>query len=149
MTKLKAFIKKVAGANGPAQILSYSFWGVLIAGMLWDFCNSCLPQPLLVVWSAASLVILASAIWCSKKTTMYALWIDMILSAVVLSIVAFHEPHITKIVYTVQDSGEFSKSHVSEVFTIIALVWTTLHGAYLANLLQRQILEAEMFNDRH
>ena len=141
MDALKSFIAKVANANGPAQIVSYSFWGVLIAGMLWDFCLGCLPQPLLALWGVVSVAVLLTSIWCPKKVTQSLLWADMVISAVVLSIIAMHDPHVTKVMYAVTDSGEFVKHEVSDAFTVIAVAWMTLHGAYLANLLQRQELE--------
>ena len=34
---LKGTVNSVVSANGPAQMLTYSFWGMLIAGMMYDY----------------------------------------------------------------------------------------------------------------
>lgn len=148
MSKLATFTSKVFNANGPAQIVSYSFWGVLLAGMLEDFCAKCLPNTILVPWGALSVLVLVSTIWWTPTITKNLIITDMALTAVVFAIVTTHDPHITKIMYTVQESGEFVKEYVSEIFTSTALGWMFLHSAYLANLIQRQLLERErMRND--
>ena len=150
MTKLQSFIAKVASANGPAQIVSYSFWGVLVAGMLWDYCDGCLPNALLALWGGVSALVLVSCIWFTRKATMAFLVADMVLSAIVLSIYALHEPHyVSTMVYNVKADGTFIKLEhtVTEWFTAIMLVWMTAHSAYLANLLQRQELESRRFHN--
>ena len=75
---------------------------------------------------------------------------DMVLSAIVLSIYALHEPHyVSTMVYNVKADGTFIKLEhtVTEWFTAIMLVWMTAHSAYLANLLQRQELESRRFHN--
>ena len=67
MEKLTQFIEKVRSANGPAQIVGYSLWGVILAGMLWDFDPTQLHQELLGLWGAVSLAVLLAAIWGSKR----------------------------------------------------------------------------------
>lgn len=150
MQKLSAFVGRCLNANGPAQIVSYSFWGVLVSGMMWDFCNDHLPNVLLAVWGLVSFGILPVAIWCSKTILKNLLLVDMFLSAIVLSIFTMHDPHyVSQMVYNVKASGEYVKlDHtISEWFNAAALVWMTLHSAYLADLLRRQILEMERFRN--
>lgn len=146
MSKLKAFSNSILNANGPAQILGYSFWGVLMAGMLWDFAPEALPQEGLAAWATISVLVLFASIWASKAFTKWMLVMDMFISAVVLSIVCHHDPEVMRIMYTVQSDGHFIKSYVSDYFTITALAWMVIHGAYLANLTQRQMLEQRRFN---
>lgn len=150
MNKLTSFVGKVLNANGPAQIVSYSFWGVLVAGMLWDYCDDCLPNALLASWGAVSALVLVSAIWLPRKATIALLWLDMVLSAMVLSIYAMHDPHfVSQITYNVRDNGEFMKveGSITTYFTDAMLVWMTVHSAYLANLLYRQDLESRRFHN--
>jgi hypothetical protein len=144
LDKLLQFIDRVKSANGPAQIVSYSFWGVLIAGMLWDFCEKCIPQEMLIAWACISGCVLVSAIWFSRKITIYTLVADMVLSAVIMCIYFMHEPeYVSTMVYNVAADGTYKKLEhsVSEWFTALALLWMTFHSLYLANLLQRQELE--------
>ena len=51
---LKGTYRKVMSANGPAQMLSYSFWGVLMAGMWSGLCGKCYPFELLLLWGCLS-----------------------------------------------------------------------------------------------
>ena len=150
LEQLKSFSFKVYNANGQAQIVGYSFWGVLVAGMLWDFCDKCLPEALVAAWGGVSLLVLGMAIWGSKRSQMACLWLDMVLSAVVLSIIATHEPeYVATMVYNVTATGAFEKveHNVSELSTIVAVVWMMFHSAYLANLTHRQILERKRFHN--
>jgi len=147
MTKLQQFCKKVASANGQAQIVSYSLWGVLLAGMFWDACPDHVPNPVLAAWGALSLACLPVAIWAPKKILQVLLVADMVLTTVIAAMYFAHDPEATTLVYKVQESGEFVQSSVSMVFSEIALVWMIAHSLYLANLIQRQILEAKRFTN--
>lgn len=145
---LKEFIHRVLSANGPAQIVSYSFWGVLMAGMLWG--ASCVPKTILLIWGAVSLVVLISAIWFSKRATINLLWLDMFLSATVLAMYIMYTPeYVSIMVYNVKADGAFDKLEldVTQWFTDAMLIWMTLHSAYLANLFQRQELESRRFRN--
>lgn len=144
---LCVFVNKIYNANGPAQILSYSFWGVLIAGMLWGYEG--LPDELLLAWGGVSLLVLFVAVWGRRIALMYTLLLDMVLSMIVLALVLTCEPeYTTQIVYNVMDNGNFIKLEggVSQWFLDVALVWMVVHSAYLANLIHRQILEFKRFN---
>ena len=52
---LKNTYQKVMRANGPAQMLTYAFWGVLMAGMFQGVCDMCFPAELLIAWGLISL----------------------------------------------------------------------------------------------
>ena len=148
MDKLLAFRDKVLSANGPAQIVGYSVWGVVLAGMLWDFDPDQLYQELLAVWGGMSLLVLPLAIWGTRKQLQYALVFDMVLSMIVLSVYTMYDPEFaTQMVYRVDDKGNFWKveQEVSCIFTNIAILWSVAHSAYLANLFQRQELESRRF----
>lgn len=149
MEKLKQFFKSIANANGPAQVVGYSFWGVLMAGMLWDFDPKQLYHELLCAWAVISVLVLFSYIWLSKKITQEFMLLDMVVSAIILSIVAMHDPEVERALYTYGSDGHFVKTMVSDWFTIAGLGWMVIHGAYLANLLQRQRMECQRFNDEH
>ena len=149
MDKLKSFWGKVLNANGHAQVVSYSFWGVLIAGMLWDFCEGCIPHELLFVWGAISFIVLPVSIWGSRQAIKVTLLADMFLSAIVMMMYFMHQPHfVDQLIYNVKASGEFVKMEhsITEWFTSFALAWMTLHSAYLANLIHRQQLERVRFH---
>lgn len=148
MQKLSTFVGRCLNANGPAQIVGYAVWGVVLAGMLWDFDPDQLYQELLFVWGATSLLVLVVAVWFSKRVLQYTLMFDMVLSMCVFLMYAMYDPtYATQMVYRVDAAGNFWKveQSISCVFTMAALVWSVLHSAYLANLTQRQILEQERF----
>lgn len=150
MSKLSAFIGRVRSANGPAQIVGYSIWGVVLAGMLWDFDPDYLNQHLLLVWGLTSFCVLPIAIWCKKSVLQIALVADMLLSMLVLVYYFMYDPEFaTQMIYRVDDQGNFWKveKDVSCIFTQIALAWSVIHSAYLANLIQRQELESRRFHN--
>ena len=150
MNKLKHFIDRVRSANGPAQIVGYSVWGVVLAGMLWDFDPEHLHQELLLIWGFTSFLVLPVAIWCSKRVLQFTLVFDMILSMMVLSLYFTYDPEFaTQMIYRVDDAGNFWKveKDVSCIFTQAALIWSVIHSAYLANLTQRQELESRRFHN--
>ena len=150
MSRLSKFTQRVLNANGQAQIVSYSFWGVLVAGSLWDFCDECIPNALIGSWGGVSALVLLVAIWGSKKSLQGVLVADMVLSMVILSMYIFHDPHyISTMVYNVAADGTFKKieGDVEHWFTVAMLVWMTIHSAYLANLIQRQELESRRFQN--
>jgi uncharacterized membrane protein len=150
MNKLLHFIDKVKSANGPAQIVGYSIWGVVLAGMLWDFDPDYLNQDLLFVWGVISFCVLPVAIWLKKSVLQAVLVVDMMLSAIVLSYYMMYDPeYATQMIYRVDNSGNYWKveQDISCIFTQIALLWSVIHSAYLANLIQRQSLESRRFHN--
>lgn len=139
-------------ANGPAQMLTYAFWGVLMAGM---FAGMHINEIVLIVWGIVSLLVVPATVWCSKTVLKYTLLTDMILSSIILMMFTMHEPVVETAhqfkYYTMALEGMTEANRqdthgiISDWFHIAALLWMTFHSAYLANLTHRQILEKERF----
>jgi hypothetical protein len=150
MLGVRETYRKVMTANGPAQMLTYAFWGALMAGMFHGFCDKCLTSTVLMCWAAVSVLVVPVTIWGSREMLRNALLLDVVISAYILVIVLTHQPHATEFVYysmtfegmTASKSGGHQ---ISEWFHIGALIWMTLHGIYLADLTQRQINERQRF----
>jgi hypothetical protein len=144
--------KKVMSANGPAQMLTYAFWGVLMAGMFQGVCDMCFPPELLIFWGAISAMVVPITIWGSKAWLRNILLIDVVVSAYIMTVFLTHEPHATGFVYYTpsingMDEAVRGMSHsLSDWFHAAALVWMTLHAVYLADLTNRQILERKRFS---
>lgn len=150
---LQKTYKAVKSANGPAQMLTYAFWGVLMAGMLQGVCDMCVTPAMLTTWGAVSVLVVFATVWMDRKWLRSLLLIDTVLSAWILAIIVFHEPHVVDPVYYsfgVEGMSSRSVSHsgghsVSEWFHILSLLWMSFHGIYLADLTNRQILEKQRF----
>lgn len=142
---------KVMRANGPAQMLTYAFWGVLMAGMFQGVCDECFPVELLIFWGAVSASVVPVTIWCRPWVLRNVLLLDVVVSAYIMVVFLTHEPHAVQNVYQVmtvdgmriRDTGGHS---VSDWFHASALIWMTLHAIYLADLTNRQILEKKRFS---
>ena len=153
MTGLRKTYKQVSNANGPAQMLTYSFWGVIVAGMFFRVDPSCFPDWLIISWGVASAAVIPITVWGSKSLLKFILLIDTVLSAYVLTLLLMHTPHTTEFVYSIATAeGRTSVTRgmvhhsISEWFPTLALVWMSFHSLYLANLTQRQILEKKRFS---
>jgi len=153
MTGLRKTYKQVSNANGPAQMLTYSFWGVIVAGMFFRVDPSCFPDWLIISWGVASAAVIPITVWGSKSLLKFILLIDTVLSAYVLTLLLMHTPHTTEFVYSIATAeGRTSVTRgmvhhsISEWFHTLALVWMSFHSLYLANLTQRQILEKKRFS---
>jgi hypothetical protein len=144
--------RAVISANGPAQMLTYAFWGVLMAGM---FAGMHINDNILICWGIVSLLVVPATVWGSKYILKYTLLVDMMLSAMILMMFIMHEPVVEPAqqfkYYTMALEG-MTEAHrnnahavISDWFHIAALIWMTFHSAYLANLTHRQILERERF----
>lgn len=150
---LKKTYKAVRSANGPAQMLTYSFWGILIAGMFDGVCDMCITPTMLLVWGGISLLVTPVTIWLDKSWLRNILLADVVMSAWILTIFVMHEPHtLTPVYYSYGLNGltqavrPSDMAHsVSEWFHLAALVFLTLHAIYLADLTNRQILERRRF----
>lgn len=140
--------KAVMSANGPAQMLTYSFWGVLMAGML-----TMVNPTVLTLWGLTSLLVTPVTIWCSRVWLRNLLLLDTVISAWILVTLLMMGHEIPQTVYyTMAVDGMSSRtiSHgeghsVSEWFHIAAVIWMTFHSVYLADLTNRQILERKRF----
>jgi Ca2+/H+ antiporter len=145
--------QKVMSANGPAQMLTYAFWGVLMAGMFRGICDACFPDHLLLLWGAVSATVVPVTIWFSREWLRNILLIDVVISAYILVVFLMHEPHAVEFVYysmtaNGMTAAESSQPHsLSDWFHASALIWMTLHAIYLADLTNRQILEKRRFSD--
>jgi len=149
---LKNTYQKVMTANGPAQMLTYSFWGVLMAGMFQGVCEVCFPNELLLFWGAVSAAVVPITIWCDRSWLRNVLLLDVVISAYVLFKFMMFEPHaVQQVYYTMTVSGMqagHGEAHsLSDWFHASALIWMTLHALYLADLTNRQILEKKRFTD--
>lgn len=151
MLGIKGTYDKVMAANGPAQMLTYAFWGVLMAGMFQGVCEMCIPNALLIAWGISSFLVIPTTIWLSKAHLRNILLIDSVFSAYIMVLFVMHQPHTTEFVYySFSMDGHTAlntdtHSSLSEWFHFTALTWMTLHGIYLADLTNRQILEQKRF----
>lgn len=151
----KGTVHSVITANGPAQMLTYSFWGVLIAGMFYDYCDMCIPNELIIFWGGISAIITPAVMWFRREILKNLLILDFVVSAIILAIFVMHEPHsTTPVYYSMGANGSVAAVRpttdghsVSDWFHASALVWMCLHALYLANLTQRQILERKRFSE--
>lgn len=153
---LSGTIDKIKTANGPAQMVGYSFWGILVAGMFYGVDPSCFPDWLILLWGGASLAILPTTVWGSSRLLVNVLLLDMILSTYVFGLFLTHQPHTQEFLYMVNGINGYQSAMrnsmqmghtLSEWFHAYALIWMSMHSLYLANLTQRQILERKRFNN--
>jgi hypothetical protein len=150
---VKKTYQKVMTANGPAQMLTYAFWGVLMAGMFRGVCEICFPDSLLMFWGAVSAAVVPITVWCSREWLRNILLLDVIISAYVLFKFMMFEPmQVEQVYYTMtaagMEAGHRGEAHsLSDWFHASALIWMTLHAVYLADLTNRQILEKKRFSD--
>ena len=153
MSGLRSTYQRVVSANGPAQMLTYSFWGVLMAGMFQGVCDICFPPELLLFWGTVSAAVVPITIWGSKGWLRNILLVDVVVSAYIMIVFLTHEPHTQEYVYyTLGSQGmemaNRGQSHsLSDWFHASALIWMTLHALYLADLTNRQILEKKRFDN--
>ena len=143
---------KVTRANGPAKMLTYAFWGVLMTGMFQGVCAKCFPIELLILWGALSASVVPTTIWCRPIVLRNVLLLDVVVSAYILIVFLTHEPHVMDPVYHIM-SLDGMKTRIignghsmSDWFHTSALIWMTLHAIYLADLTNRQILEKKRFS---
>lgn len=154
MTGLRKTYHQVLNANGPAQMLTYGFWGAIVAGMFFGVDPSYFPDWLIISWGAASAAIIPITIWGSKYLLKYTLLLDTVFSAYILTLLLMYTPpHTQEFVYSIATvDGRTTASRgmgdhtVSEWFHALAVVWMSFHSIYLANLTQRQILEKKRFS---
>lgn len=149
---LKNTYHKVMRANGPAQMLTYGFWGVLMAGMFHGVDDKAFPMWLLLFWGAVSASVVPATVWCSPVVLRNVLLLDVVISSYLMVIFLTYEPHVSQHVYHVMTADGMkarvpNEGHsVSDWFHASSLVWMTLHAIYLADLTNRQILEKRRFS---
>jgi hypothetical protein len=149
---LRKTYAKVMSANGPAQMLTYGFWGVLMAGMFWGVCDMCFPPELLIFWGAISAAVVPITVWGTPAMLRNILLLDVVVSAYIMVVFLTHEPHVAEFVYYTPSVDGMDMAHrgsghgLSDWFHAAALIWMTLHAVYLADLTNRQILERKRFS---
>lgn len=142
---------KVMRANGPAQMLTYAFWGVLMAGMFQGVCNDCISANLLLAWGLISASVVPITVWCNPVWLRNVLLLDVVVSAYIMVVFLTHEPHVAEPVYHIMTvdgmrTRDVAVHTLSDWFHASALIWMTLHAIYLADLTNRQILEKRRFS---
>ena len=151
MNGLRGTYHKVVSANGPAQMLTYSFWGVLMAGMFQGVCDMCFTPELLIFWGVISASVAVATVWAPLSWLRNLLLLDVVVSAYILTVFLLHEPHVTEFVYMqmthdgIRTRSTDTGHSMSDWFHASALIWMTLHAVYLADLTNRQILEKKRF----
>ena len=145
MLGLRGAYNAIRTANGPAQHIACAITGIIYAGMFVDM----VPSPVLIAWAGVSAVIICAVIWLNKRILMALLLLDFVLSCMVLSFYLMHEPEMQGFVYYSQSVGGIS-THAPSM-SEMSLIDTLAHAAasvimaawslYLANLVQRQVLE--------
>lgn len=152
---LRGTYDKILTANGPAQMLSYGFWSILVAGMFYQVDPMCFPDTLIIAWGLVGAMIIPATVWSNPTIQKYLLLVDMFLTAIVMTKFFMHEPHAAQhVVYHVNTATGWESSvrqahmsghSISQWFHGAALVWMSVHSVYLANLIQRQQLEKKRF----
>ena len=153
---IKGTWQKVKSANGPAQHLSCAVTGLIMAGMFYTMVH-----PVIVgMWAAMSVVVVAATIWMPRPVLMYTVLADFVLSLVVCFQYLMYEPekpvvpiyHVSTaqgMHQAVRPSMEMSMGTVDTAAHVAAVIWLSIWSLYLANLVNRQILENKRFSDDH
>ena len=149
---LKGTLAKVKSANGPAQHLACAVCGLIMAGMFVGHVNT----TLVCFWGGLSLAVILATVWMPRILLKYTLLADFFLSTVVLfQYVMKPAPTVFTPVYHVMTASgmqqatrpahSMAMSMVDQYAHVAALVWLAVWSLYLANLVQRQILEHKRF----
>ncbi len=153
---IRGTIEKVRNANGPAQHLACAMSGLIMAGMFVGHVNS----HLICIWGTMSILVAVATVWFSRVLLKYTLLADFFLSMVVLfQYMMYEAPKAIHPVYHVMTADGMSTATrpndpihmtmVDEVAHAAALIWLALWSLYLANLVQRQILERKRFANEY
>lgn len=149
---LKGTIEKVRNANGPAQHISCSVTGLIIAGMFTQMVN-----PYIIgAWALMSVLVVVATIWLRRIHLMYILLADFVLSMVVMfQYLMYEDPKpMEPVYYTMTAKGmssatrpmmDMSMTSIETVSHVAAVIWLSAWSLYLANLVHRQILERKRF----
>ena len=127
---LKGTYRSIRSASGTAQHLLLSIWGIIAAGGFYAVGISNLH---LIAWVFASFLVAYCTVWRGKRCLLWALRLDVMLTAIVLA----------EYLYI-----EWSTGVNTLVFffgRLAAGVIMLIHGLYLANLVRRQMLEHKRF----
>lgn len=127
---LKGVYESLRSANGTAQHLLLSVWGIIAAGGFYAVGISNLH---LGAWVFASLLVLYCTVWRGRWCLLWALRLDVMLTAIILA----------EYLYIEWDTG--INTVVFFLGRLAAGVILLVHGLYLSNLVRRQILEHKKF----
>lgn len=147
---IRGTYRAIQSASGPAQHIAVSLVGLTYCGMF----AGMVPDVILWAWAVSSLMVLAGTVWLPKIWLKRSLILDFVLSFTVLTFYFMHDHNIpTGPVYYVMtvngmEAGSRGQSMMSmlDMFSHgLACVMMALWSMYLANLVQRQILESQRF----
>ena len=153
---IRGTIEKVRNANGPAQHISCSITGLIIAGMF----SSMIHPVIISMWAVMSILVIIATVWLKRIVLMYILLIDFVLSMVVCFQYLMYEPPkpMSPVYYSLTATGmsaasrpttEVTMNMIETVSHVAAVIWLSMWSLYLANLVHRQILERKRFLDEH
>lgn len=129
---IKGVYESLRSASGTAQHLLLSAWGVVAAG---GFYAVGISNIHLVGWVLASLLVAYCTVWAGKRCLLWALRLDVIITAIVLA----------EYLYIEWDTG--INTVVFFLGRLTAGIILLVHGLYLSNLVRRQILEHKKFEN--
>lgn len=147
---------KIRTANGPAQHLACAITGLIMAGMFVHHVN-----PIIVgMWAFMSVVVVVATVWMNRIILMYTLLTDFVLSLVVCFQYLMYEPpkdlptvyHVNTaegMVQAVRPTAEMTMGLMDTTAHVAAVVWLSIWSLYLANLVNRQILENKRYSNEH
>lgn len=140
----------IRSANGPAQHIAVALVGLTYCGMFVGM----VPDAIIGAWAGSSVLVLLATVWLKKVWLKRALLIDFVLSFTVLTFYFLHDHSAPSgPVYHVMTAhgmeagsrGQSSMSMLDMFSHGLACAMMALWSLYLANLVQRQLLEAQRF----
>ena len=153
MTKalgIKGTYQAIRSANGSAQHIAVSLVGLTYCGMF----IGVVPDVILYAWAGSSALVLLATVWFSKIWLKRALLLDFVLSFIILTFYLMHDHdaptgpvyHVMKAHGMEAASRGQSAMGMLDIFShSLACVMMAAWSLYLANLVQRQILESHRF----
>lgn len=137
-------------SSGSAQHIAVSLVGLTYCGMF----AGVVPDAILYAWAGSSALVLLTTVWCRKIWLKHALLLDFVLSFTVLTFYLMHDHSApTGPVYHVMKAhgmeavsrGQYPMGVLDMFSRVLACVMMAAWSLYLANLVQRQILESHRF----
>ena len=129
---VKGVYESLRSANGTAQHLLLSAWGIVAAG---GFYAVGISDVHLVGWVLASVLVTYCTVWRGKWCLLWALRLDVMLTAIVLA----------EYLWIEWDTG--INTLVFFMGRLAAASLLLVHGLYLSNLVRRQMLEQRLFEE--
>lgn len=137
-------------ANGPAQHVAISLVGLTYCGMFVGM----VPDLLIAAWVGSSALVLASTVWLTREWLKLFLLMDFVLSCMVLTFYFMHDSAPDVSMYHVMtidgmqtaSRGSHGMSIADQFSHALACVMMAGWSLYLADLVGRQMLEAERYD---